>query len=71
MSKSSMRSKVDTLKEWLKTKKPVAKKKEETHNEVRISDMPRYIKGMKRQTYALAFKDNHTWLFTMVMRVIT
>jgi hypothetical protein len=48
MSKSSMRSKVDTLKEWLKTKKPVAVRKEPTREEVRVSDMPRFIKGMKR-----------------------
>jgi hypothetical protein len=48
MGKESMHSKIDTLKSWLQGRKPVAKKKEETHNEVRISDMPRYIKGMKR-----------------------
>jgi nicotinamide riboside kinase len=65
-----MHSKIDTLKSWLQGRKPVAKKKEETHNEVRVSDMPRYIKGMKRYI-RIAFKDNHTWLFTMVMRVIT
>ena len=70
MGKESMHSKIDTLKSWLQGRKPVAKKKEETHNEVRVSDMPRYIKGMKRQTYALAFKDNHTWLF-MIQREFT
>ncbi len=48
MSKESMHSKIDTLKSWLQGRKPVAKKKEEIHNEVRISDMPRFIKGMKR-----------------------
>jgi hypothetical protein len=30
-----MRSKVDTLKEWLKTKKPVAVRKEPTREEVK------------------------------------
>ena len=70
MSKSSMRSKVDTLKEWLKTKKPVAVRKEPTREEVRVSDMPRFIKGMKRQTHMLAFTDNHTWLF-MIQREFT
>ena len=48
MSKESMHSKIDTLKSWMQGRKPAVVKKEETRDEVRVSDMPRYIKGMSR-----------------------
>ena len=43
-----MRSKIDTLQSWMQGRKPAVVKKEETRDEVRVSDMPRYIKGMNR-----------------------
>jgi len=48
MSNSSMRSKIDTLQSWMQGRKPVVVNKEETRNEPRVSDMPRFIKGMNR-----------------------
>lgn len=48
MSKSSMKSKISTLQSWLEGRKPVAVKRKREVSEPTMSDMPRFIKGMKR-----------------------
>ena len=48
MSKSSMRSKIDTLKSWMQGRKPVEVKHTPQNNGPVMNEMPRFIKGMKR-----------------------
>lgn len=43
-----MKSKISTLQSWLEGRKPVAVKRQVSRSEPTMSDMPRFIKGMKR-----------------------